>query len=520
MAGGKDLGSGFLIMSRYLFALASKYTTFYMKSISSLIAQFGCAAIIPAIAYFSNCSSVLAASFVNSISIPGNATDLANTNNPSANTNRLGGFGSDLYFDPNSNFYYGLVDRGPGGGVIPYQTRVQQFSLNVNQSTGAISDFVLQNTILLTKDGQSFNGLNPNLLNRDSSNLGKSQDPEGFVVAPNGNFYISDEYGPSVREFRPDGSFVREFTVPSNLVPKQSDGTINYVNGRPTITSGRQDNRGFEGLAMSPDGSKLYGLLQDPLVNEGDSNDGRRSRNVRMVEYDTATGQSTAQFIYQLEAIADINNRIPGTTNDFTATQQGRSIGISSVIAINDKEFFVIERDNRGIGVDDPTGINPVGSKRIYKIDITGATDVSNISLAGTSSLPGGIKAVAKSSNPFIDIAAALTQAGLTIPEKIEGVTIGPRLADGTYALIVATDNDFSVTQTGSGTQLDVCSNGMQVAIDSGCPNGSSLIPSLLYSFKADVSGYVRPVPFHFSVIPSIVMSVSLAAYKLKKKAK
>ena len=50
----------------------------------------------------------------------------------------------------------GLVDRGPGGGVIPYQTRVQQFSLNVNQSTGAISNFVLQNTILLTKDGQSF----------------------------------------------------------------------------------------------------------------------------------------------------------------------------------------------------------------------------------------------------------------------------------------------------------------------------------------------------------------------------
>ena len=66
-----------------------------------------------------------------------------------------------------------------------------------------------------------FNCLNPNLLNRNFSNLGKSQDPEGFVVAPNGNFYISDEYGPSVREFRPDGSFAREFTAPSNLVECQ-----------------------------------------------------------------------------------------------------------------------------------------------------------------------------------------------------------------------------------------------------------------------------------------------------------
>ena len=41
----------------------------------------------------------------------------------------------------------------------------------------------------------------------------------------------------------------------------------------------------------------------------------------------------------------------------------------------------MLERDNRGIGVDDPIGARAVGSKRIYKINITGATDVTAISL-------------------------------------------------------------------------------------------------------------------------------------------
>jgi hypothetical protein len=464
-----------------------------MKPILSFIARISFVAIMPAIAYFGSGSNAYASTFVNSISISGNATDLFKTNTPSANLNRLGGFGSDLYFDPHSNLYYGLVDRGPGGGLIPYQARVQQFSLEVERSTGAISNFVLKKTILLTKNGKPFNGLNPKLLNGNSKDLGNSLDSEGFVVAPNGNFYISDEYGPSVLEFKPDGSYVREFSTPLNLIPKQADGTTNFVDGRSAITSGRQDNRGFEGLAISPDGSKLYGLLQDPLVNEGDKKDGRLSRNIRMVEFDTTSGKSTAQFVYQLESVSDINKRIAGKDNDFKENQQGRSIGISAIISINEKEFLVIERDNRGVGEEDPTGKKPVSSKRIYRIDINGATDVSNVSLAGSSKLPKGVKPVKKFTNPFLDVADALTKAGQTIPEKIEGITFGPQLSSGDYALIIATDNDFSVTQSGSGTQLDVCTNGKQVPIDSGCPKGSSLIPSFLYSFRVNVPAYIRP---------------------------
>jgi hypothetical protein len=71
----------------------------------------------------------------------------------------------------------------------------------------------------------------------------------------------------------------------------------------------------------------------------------------------------------------------------------------------------------------------------------------------------------------------------------MEGLAIGPRLADGTYAVIAATDNDFSVTQKDDGAQFDVCTNGktsQEVAIDAGCPAGMALLPTFLFSIKTN----------------------------------
>ncbi|MBX9584556.1 MAG: esterase-like activity of phytase family protein [Gemmataceae bacterium] len=453
------------------------------------------------------------ADFVNEIIIPGSATDLSVGSGP--NQNRLGGQFSDLYYDRANNVYYGLPDRGPGGGLVPYETRVQQFTLDVNPTTGAIGNFKLTRTIKFkTADGSAaFNGLNPRLLNGDPSVLGRSFDPEGFVKTASGNFLVSDEYGPSVYEFKPvktgsgevEARFVRAFTTPANLLPRQPDGALNYVDGRPTITTGRQDNRGFEGLTVSPDGTKAYAVLQDPLVNEGNP-DGRRSRNVRVVEFDTKTGLSTAQYVYQLEALADINARIPGAADDFGANSQGRNVGVSGIIALDDHRFLVIERDNRGVGVEDPTGAVPVGSKRVFEIDLTGATDVSGLDLTGTNALPPGVVPVGKVLR--LDLQAELAAAGLPVLEKYEGLAVGPQLLDGRFALLVGTDNDFSVTQTGVGEQFDVYTDGLGVrytplgdpshsfAVIGGpdlgpVPAGFELLPSALYSFALDLPGFV-----------------------------
>src|SRR5262249_29497405 len=134
---------------------------------------------------------------------------------------------------------------------------------------------------------KGLNGLNPLELNGDVGVLGRSFDPEGIVVDPRtGLLIVSDEYGPSVYLFDRRGRLLKKFETPDNLKPRLADGTsLDYVSDRGVLRSGRQDNRGFEGIAISPDGRRLYAVLQDPLVNEPGPNNGRDGRNVRVVVF-------------------------------------------------------------------------------------------------------------------------------------------------------------------------------------------------------------------------------------------
>ena len=231
---------------------------------------------------------------------------------------------------------------------------------------------------------------------------------------------------------------------------------------------------------------------------------GTRRLHTRIVKYDTDTGAAVGQYAYKLQSAG-----------------QGR--GLSALVAINDHQFLVLERNNRGVGVPNANLASP--DKKVYKIDLAGATDVSGISLnnAGT-----GFTAVAKTLTPFIDLAAAGTlQAALgdVSPEKWEGLAIGPRLTDGAFLVLAGTDNDYSVTQIGSGIQFDVyikpgagsvsriqCdiatfNNCLSIGTDGSLgtavapgfiTRGYALIPGVLNANKAsasDLVGYTAPVP-------------------------
>jgi hypothetical protein len=479
--------------------------------------------------------------FINGFRIPGNTLDA--TNQPGANGGRFGFF-SDIYYDPTLNQWWALSDRGPGGGLITYDTRLSRFEINVHPITGEISQFRVIKTIkftdpnnMLAGPGPALNGLNPLDLNGSESVLGHSFDPEGLVIDPNtGEFIVADEYGPSVYVFDRQGRLVRVFDVPENLVPFVGT-TVNYVASRDACggevpvplcgaNGGRQDNRGYEGLAVSPDGKTLYAVLQDPLIDEtgAGTNNGRNSRNVRIVVYDNdhaspSYGTSLKQLVYQLELQATVAARInavtPGNANA-TDPRQGRNIGVSAIIAINDVEFLVLERDNRGIGVDDPAGTRTVGSKRVFKINIANATDVTD-KVLGLDALPAGTVAVTKSPAVFLDLQLNTSLPNGEQAEKWEGLTIGPRLKGGDFMLLAGNDNDYSVTQTGAGEQFDVYvdfnGNFAKCVLDSqtqckvnpaaddpitqnlaALPSGYQLLPGVLHSFRTSaLTGYVEP---------------------------
>lgn len=427
-----------------------------------------------------------APTFVNGLALPGASGDLFGS---SVNNGRLGYF-SDLYYDPNRNEWWGLSDRGPGGGTLSYETRVQRFTLGVDMNTGAISNFQVAQTIKFSNGTQAMNGLAPS----PSNVLGTAFDPEGFVINPNnGNFLVSDEYGPSLNEFNRNGQLIRTFTTPANIEPRNAaTGTPNYVNDTGN-TAGKRGNRGFEGLAVSPDGQYTYAMLQSAMLDDG----GSGGVYDRIVKFDNVTGTAVAQYAYQMEG-----------------SSQGR--GTSALVAVNDHAFMVIERNNRGVGVDSEL---TTANKNVFILDLAGATDVTNIDLDATGAV---FTAVSKNTTPFIDLDAnTLPALGNKSPEKWEGLTIGPKLNDGSYLLLAGTDNDYSVSQNGSGTQFDIYYNpatGARASCDLGTlsncfainADGSStttsvtditgyaLIPGVLHAYKVsatDLAGYIAPVP-------------------------
>jgi len=425
-----------------------------------------------------------APTFVNGLAIPGSTGDKFGA---SVNDGRVGFF-SDLYYDPNRNEWWGLSDRGPGGGTLNYDTRVQRFTIDINPGTGAIANFQIADTIKFTNGGASLNGINPN----PSNVLGNSFDPEGFVINPkNGNFLVSDEYGPSLYEFNRSGALVMAYTTPANLIPRDSvTGVPNFAADPTTNPAGKRTNRGFEGLAVSPDGKYAYAILQSAMLDEGG---GSGSVN-RIVKFDTATGKAVAQYAYQMD-----------TAN------QGR--GVSALVALNDHEFLVLERNNRGVGVGAEFA---TADKRVYKIDVAGATDVSGIDLDASGAV---YTKVMKASTVFIDLDAdTLAALGMKSPEKWEGLTIGPLLADGSHLILAGTDNDYSVTQNAGGTQFDVYfrftdadpfagSIQCPLGLTTGCSfttggaaatltSEYSLLPGVLQAYKAsaaDLAGYIGP---------------------------
>ncbi len=364
---------------------------------------------------------------------------------------------------------------------------MQKFSLDVDPVTGALSNFALVDTIRFTSaDGtQVYTGKET----ENPLDLGYSFDPEGLAMGPTGTFFVADEFGPVIYEFAladagegiTQARFQRALTVPEAWLPIDEEGNVNH--GPSGIVTGRQPGRGIESLTISPDGDTLFAMMQDPLINEGS----RNARNVRLAAIDVATGLPKGEYVYQLESIESINARIPAEAA-FNPNQQGRNISANELFALSDQELLVLERDNRGVGVNDPLGVDPVrstiGTKRVYKIDLSSASDVTGVVLPGTGELPAEITPVPKSL--YLDVDAALKAVGRNPVEKLEGLQMVPLSGPQPYALLIASDNDFSVLdvedEEGNIVLLDICTDGTQLPMDSPL-EGRHLLPSYVYSF-------------------------------------
>ncbi len=351
--------------------------------------------------------------------------------------NTLGGVGSGLAY-AGGNTFLALPDRGPNAvaynatvdDTTSYIPRFQTFNLSLAPSPAGspfpfiLTPFLTNTTLLSSRTPLTYantgvpalNTRNNNYFTGRSDNFDPTQnslnpknarfDPEGIRVSRDGqSVFISDEYGPYVYEFdRATGRRLQAFQLPNNLAVTNLSAVGNTeISGN---TSGRVANKGMEGLAITPDGKTLVGVMQAALLQDSKT-------SIRIVTININTG-TTREYAYQL------------TTGS----------GVSEILAINDHEFLLDERDGKGRGDGSSATV-----KQLFKIDLDGATDVTT--------KKGDLSAWAVKKTLFLDIVKVLNANGIAstdIPAKIEGIAFGPDVTINTitkHTLFVANDNDF-----------------------------------------------------------------------------
>ncbi|MBW8888072.1 MAG: esterase-like activity of phytase family protein [Fibrobacteres bacterium] len=312
------------------------------------------------------------------------------------------------------------VNLNPGSGVLPYSLSITlKKSTLMASATPLIYGNVLPNPApALNPPGlYYFNGRSDNFGSGLSTNSDFARlDPEGVRLSRDRkSVFVTDEYGPYVYQFdRATGKRTHSFALPDHFA-------ITHLNSKGSLeisgnTSGRVTNKGMEGLAISPDGKTLVGFVQSPLLQDG----GDGGRFCRIITIDIASG-ATHEYAY-----------------DDTIPAQKKNFNSSEILALNDHQFLVLERDGKGLG----DGSSAV-VKTLYAVDIKGATDVSNISGAAN------LKPVALSKTLFLDIVGALTAKGISvksIPSKLEGIAFGADIVRNgvvNHTLYMGNDNDF-----------------------------------------------------------------------------
>ncbi len=346
---------------------------------------------------------------------------------------KLGGVGSDLWRSASDTpgEYWMVTDRGPNGQVraggknrrtfpipsySPLILRVRVDGANVE---------ILDSIPIVGQSGRPVTGL-PNVEDHETPYDYTAQtqlaynpsglDVEGLVRVPSGEFWAVEEYAPSLVRIDPAGKVLRRY-VPEGVLVEGADYPVAAT--LPGIFKTRSSNRGFEGLTLSADGSTLYLAIQSPLANPNPKT-GNKSRNVRLLAFDVASEQVTAEYVYRFEPIADF---------DPTVKPAPEEMKLSALAPAGPSTLLVLERTDR--------------VAKLYLADLSGATNILGSRWDDPSTNPS-LEAVGNPADDRITVLAKTPVVDLStiseMPDKIEGVAIVDR-----STVAVANDNDFDI---------------------------------------------------------------------------
>jgi len=350
----------------------------------------------------------------------------------------IGGIGSSIAIPRNSwkvnkkgvytGTLYAIPDRGWNTeGTVNYQSRVQKFGITFspvydNSASSPVTtniELQYEDTIFLTDPkGNPTSGLDANPTGPYLTFKGFPQlpsttftgdgfgfpgpggnrvvnDNEGLVVANDGTFWISDEYGPYIYQFGKGGKMLQAIMPPMAYIPMRNN-SISFSADSPTyfqtlagITddvspadnpTGRDNNHGFEGLTISTDQKYLYALLQ-AATNQDGGTSGSKEGYTRMVQYDISVG--TPELVG--EYVVHLPSYVKASTGKSHIAAQ------SEIHYLDGNQFLVLARDS-------DAGRGQASSQSVYRhadiFDISTATNIVGMYDYATAAVaPGGVLA-------------------------------------------------------------------------------------------------------------------------------
>src|SRR4029078_10825508 len=117
---------------------------------------------------------------------------------------------------------------------------------------------------------------------------------------------------------RTTGKRIKSIKLPANLAITKLSAQKDVEIADNSI--GRVTNKGMEGLAITPDGKMLVGIMQANLEQD-------KKGSLRIVTIDIGNGDSH-EYVYELTD----------------------GSGVSDIVAVNNHQFLVDERDGAGMG--------------------------------------------------------------------------------------------------------------------------------------------------------------------------
>jgi len=344
----------------------------------------------------------------------------------------LGSVGSDLWRgpkDPRDEFWM-ITDRGPNGQIaVDGKNRrtfwVPEFNPTiVRVKTEGKAIKIVDAIPIVGQSGKPVTGL-PNLKDIDEAPYNYSAqellplnpnglDTEGLVRTSAGDFWISEEYSPSIVHVDRTGKVIKRY-IPEGLNLEGTDYPVAKV--LPAIYGKRKINRGFEGITLSGDEKTLYMVLQSPLLNP-DRKTGEASRNTRVLVFDIPSEKVTAEYVYRFDVSKEFDPNPKNTPDEMK---------LSGVIAMNPTTLLILERTDL--------------VAKLYSVDLSQATNILGSRWNDVKTAPA-LESIADPASAEVRVLPKTLVLDLSslkgMPEKIEGIAL---LDQNTIA--VANDNDF-----------------------------------------------------------------------------